>query len=185
MANKFVIADTHFGHRGIVRFVKEDGRKVRPWDSVEEMNDQLVKNWNETVGVDDVVFVLGDFCINRSALYFQHMLNGKKILIKGNHDTFRTEEYDGFSEIHSCVVLKGIILTHIPVHTDQLNRFGLNVHGHLHTDVVMKDGAPDPRYMCVSVEHTEYKPLSLKACYDQRDACYRSEILIPNSKGNN
>lgn len=182
MTNKFVTADLHFDHRGIVKFINKDGTKVRPWDDVEEMNKALVINWNETVNPEDTVFVLGDFCINRSGLRFVDQLNGKKILIKGNHDNFRIEEYSGFAEIHSCVVLNGMILTHIPVHESQLERFGLNVHGHLHNNVVMKGDKYDPRYMCVSVELTGYKPIGLNVCREVRDDVFGRDF---KTKGNN
>lgn len=185
--NKWVIGDPHFSHRGVTKFMGPDGvTKLRPWDDVDAMNSALIANWNDTVAPDDVVFVVGDFCVNRSALPIQHALNGKKVLIKGNHDNFRTEEYSGFAEIAGCVVLNGIILTHIPVHPNQLDRFGLNVHGHMHGHMVrLDDGEPDMRYMCVSVEHTQFKPLSLKECFARRDWCYANGILQRNAKGGN
>lgn len=173
----FVVADLHFGHYGVCKFLREDGTKLRPWNHPDEMDEALVTYWNETVGPKDKVYVLGDFCINRRALPIAGRLNGNKILVKGNHDVFRLEEYaQYFQDVRACVVLHGCILTHIPVHTSQLKRFGLNVHGHLHAHVVTREVRnygdlegyePDPRYMCVSVEQTNWRPLNYQVIADR------------------
>lgn len=165
----FVTADTHFGHKNIVVFKNEDGSPLRPWDDVEQMNKDMMEAWNTTVGKDDLVYVLGDFCINRRYLPIAEDLNGRKILVKGNHDVFRLEEYSQyFQDVRACVVLQRAILTHIPVHPSQLERFHHNVHGHLHSHHVMCERTPagwgpakDARYTCVSVEHTDFKPILL------------------------
>ena len=51
----FYIADMHFGHKNIIRYDN------RPFGSVEEMDKALIQLWNETVGSDDIVYILGDF----------------------------------------------------------------------------------------------------------------------------
>ena len=87
-------------------------------------------------------------------------LNGDKVLIKGNHDIFRLHEYTKyFRDVRGYHVMNGMILSHIPVHESSLSRFGTNIHGHLHSGRVMKDGVIDPRYHCVSVEHTDFRPI--------------------------
>ena len=58
--------------------------------------------------------------------------------------------------------MNGMIFTHIPLHEESLGRFGTNVHGHLHYKRVMKDGMVDPRYFNVSVEQTDYAPITLE-----------------------
>jgi calcineurin-like phosphoesterase family protein len=55
--------------------------------------------------------------------------------------------------------MNGMILTHIPIHPDSLGRFGTNVHGHLHSNRVMKDGKIDVRYHNVCVEMTDFAPI--------------------------
>lgn len=78
----FFTSDTHFGHQNILDFCK------RPFNSVEEMDEALIKNWNNVVGPNDYVFHLGDFCFKGSQ-YWDRMLNqlnGHKFLIIGNHD---------------------------------------------------------------------------------------------------
>jgi calcineurin-like phosphoesterase family protein len=165
MPSVFLTSDTHFGHLGVCKFMREDGvTKLRPWDSPEEMDEEMVKRWNDTVRPNDKVYHLGDVVINRKALKIMHRLNGDKVLIKGNHDIFRLEEYTPFfRDIRGSHVMNGLILTHIPVHPDNLYRFGTNIHGHLHSNRIMvKDHGRfiiDPRYYSVCVEQTDFKPV--------------------------
>ena len=164
----FLVSDTHFGHAGVCRFLREDGTKLRPWDSPEEMDEEMIKRWNETVRPNDKVYHLGDVVINRKALKTLGRLNGDKVLIKGNHDIFRLDEYiPYFRDIRAYHVMNGMILSHVPVHTESIARFGTNIHGHLHANrVKMKVQFPhketeiiDPRYFNVSVEQIDFKPI--------------------------
>lgn len=171
MSNIFLVSDTHFGHAGVCRFLREDGvTKLRPWDNAQEMDEAMVKLWNETVRPNDKVYHLGDVVINRKALQIMHRLNGDKVLIKGNHDIFRLDEYTPFfRDIRGYHVLNGLILSHIPVHEESLARFGCNIHGHLHSNRVMKEKLHnpgvqviDPRYFCACVEQTDFKPIAFE-----------------------
>ena len=164
MPNIFLTSDTHFGHVGVCKFLREDGvTKLRPWDNPEEMDEEMVKRWNETVRPNDKVYHLGDVVINRKALKIMHRLNGDKVLIKGNHDIFRLEEYTPFfRDIRGSHVMNGLILTHIPVHPDNLYRFGCNIHGHLHSYRIMAEGKIDPRYFSVCVEQTDFRPIAFE-----------------------
>lgn len=170
----FLVSDTHFGHLGVCKFMRNDGvTKLRPWDSPEEMDEAMVKAWNERVRPNDKVYHLGDVVINRRALPTLARLNGDKVLIRGNHDIFRDDEYrEYFRELRAYHVMNGMILSHIPIHEDSLGRFGVNIHGHLHANRVMKRASSlmefmkrgtrewiDPRYHCVCVEHTDFAPI--------------------------
>ena len=157
----FLTSDTHFGHTGVCRFTRNDGvTKLRPWTDPDEMDEEMVKRWNETVRPNDKVYHLGDVVINRKALKIMHRLNGDKVLIRGNHDIFRDDDYrEHFRELRAYHVMNGMILSHIPLHTDSLGRFGTNIHGHLHANRVMLDKNIDPRYHCVCVEQTDYRPI--------------------------
>jgi len=164
----FLVSDTHFGHAGVCKFMRNDGvTKLRPWDNPEEMDEEMVKRWNETVRPNDKVYHLGDVVINRKALKTLGRLNGDKVLIRGNHDIFRDDEYrQYFRELRAYHVMNGMILSHIPIHTDSIGRFGTNIHGHLHANRVMylptwriDDTRIDPRYHCVCVEQTDYRPI--------------------------
>ena len=89
MTETFVVSDTHFGHAGVCRFLRDDGTKLRPWDTVEEMDEYMVEAWNNTVRPQDKVYHVGDVVMNRRCLKIMERLNGDKVLIKGNHDIFR------------------------------------------------------------------------------------------------
>jgi len=167
MPSVFLVSDTHLGHQGVCRFMRSDGvTKLRPWDTAEEMDEAMVKAWNERVKPTDKVYHCGDAVINRRALKTLGRLNGDKVLIRGNHDIFRDDEYrEYFRELRAYHVMNGLILSHIPVHESSLGRFGCNIHGHLHANRVMKargvdaktgevlyGNEIDPRYFNVSVE---------------------------------
>jgi calcineurin-like phosphoesterase family protein len=163
MPATFLVSDTHFGHAGVTKFLREDGTKLRPWDSAEEMDEYMVKAWNERVRPTDKVYHLGDVVINRRALPILSRLNGDKVLIRGNHDIFKDEDYNPyFRSLRGYHVMNGMILSHIPIHEASLGRFGVNIHGHLHAGRVMKDDAVDVRYHCVCVEQTDFAPILLE-----------------------
>jgi len=161
MPSVFLVSDTHFGHLGMCKFTQNDGvTKLRPWTDPEEMDEAMVKMWNETVKPTDKVYHLGDVVINRKALSIMHRLNGDKVLIRGNHDIFRDTEYRvHFRELRAYHVLNGMILSHIPLHPESLGRFGVNIHGHTHANRVMNGDVIDTRYHCVCVEQTEFRPI--------------------------
>ena len=163
MPQTFVTADLHLGHAGVCRFLRPDGTKLRPWDDPDLMTEDMVRFWNETVKPDDRVYVLGDVVINRSALKHLGRLMGRKCLIKGNHDIFHLEDYTPyFDDIRAYQigtwVDKRVVMSHVPIHPKSLERWDLNIHGHLHAGQV-----GDPKYHCVSVEHTNYRPVEMHA----------------------
>lgn len=81
----FFSSDHHFFHNNVIRYCD------RPYDSVEEMNEDLVKRWNSVVKPEDEVYYLGDFSLAfRAVEIFTHRLNGVKYLIPGNHDFCHT-----------------------------------------------------------------------------------------------
>ena len=172
MHNQFFISDTHFGHANILSFKRNDGlTPLRPFATIEEHDEFMIEAWNKVVRPVDKVYHLGDAVINRRCLPTLAQLNGKKRLVRGNHDIFKTSEYmQYFDEIlgYRAFVKEGFICSHIPIHTESLSRWKANVHGHTHANQVMQpaklyaertlvDVCPDPRYVCVSVEHTEYR----------------------------
>ena len=181
MPSVFLTSDTHFGHAGVCRFLREDGTKLRPWDNADEMDEEMVQRWNERVKPNDKVYHLGDVVINRKALNILHRLNGDKVLIRGNHDIFKLTDYtEYFRDIRGYHVMNGMILSHIPLHEASLGRFGVNIHGHLHASRVKKargidaktgttlySDEIDPRYHCVCVEQTDYTPILFEDVIDQ------------------
>ena len=180
MPATFLVSDTHFGHAGVCRFTEADGvTKIRPWTDPAEMDEAMIQRWNDVVRPNDKVYHLGDVVINRKALPTLARLNGDKVLIRGNHDIFRDDEYrEYFRELRAYHVLNGMILSHIPVHEASLGRFGTNIHGHLHTSRVKKargvdartgtvlySDENDVRYHCVCVEQTGFAPILLEDVY--------------------
>jgi calcineurin-like phosphoesterase family protein len=161
MPGVFLVSDTHFGHTGVCKFMRSDGvTKLRPFTDPDEMDEEMVKRWNERVKPNDKVYHLGDVVINRKALKVMSRLNGDKVLIRGNHDIFRDDEYRlYFRELRAYHVMNGMILSHIPIHSESLGRFGVNIHGHLHDNRVRLNDEIDPRYHCVCVEHTDFAPI--------------------------
>ena len=161
MSASFFVSDTHFGHANILTF-ENNGVKERPgFSCVEEMDETMVDNWNRVVREHDRVYHLGDVVMNRRCLSIMDRLNGKKVLIKGNHDIFPLKDYvKHFEDIRAYKVFPalGIICSHIPVHPDQLSgRFKLNFHGHLH-----RRKLDDQRYVNLCVEHWNYTPVTLE-----------------------
>jgi calcineurin-like phosphoesterase family protein len=198
MPATFLVSDTHFGHAGVCRFTHPDDPevKLRPWSDPDEMDEEMVRRWNERVRPTDKVYHLGDVVINRRALRTLHRLNGDKVLIRGNHDIFRDEEYRTyFRELRAYHVLNGMILSHIPVHEASLGRFGVNIHGHLHasrvkrargvdarTGAVLYGTDNDLRYHCVCVEQTDFAPILLDDVY-KRIQAEGGEIGFRNGNG--
>ncbi len=80
----YFVSDTHFWHRSILR----PDYSGRPFGTIEEMNETMIHNWNAIVRPKDVVFHLGDFAMAgpKSTVAIIRRLNGRKYLIRGNHD---------------------------------------------------------------------------------------------------
>lgn len=160
----FIISDTHFNHTKILTFTDYEGNKVRPFETVEEMDETLIDNWNKTVSVNDKVYHLGDVVINRRSLSLLDRLNGRKVLIRGNHDIWDTKDFlKYFTNIHGTYKLDKYILSHVPIHPDSIPLWCLcNIHGHLHNNRVKLNNEVDKRYFNASVELNNYTPIDFE-----------------------
>lgn len=151
-------SDPHFGHAATFdKFKRDDGTPLRPFSSVEEMNETMIANHNDCVRPHDTVYVLGDIAINKKYLPLVNRLNGKKRLIMGNHDVYGYKEYvKYFDDIMAYKVFEKdqIICSHIPLSIDSRARFRLNIHGHTHANCL-----EDDFYYNVCVEQLDYKPI--------------------------
>ena len=167
----FFTADLHFGHNNVINFKNTDGTKARDFATVQDMEDAMVQMHNEIVKPTDKVYMLGDIAFNQRGLDKVKQMNGIKILVKGNHDQLKLHKYvEVFNDVRGCHVTNGLVFTHIPIHVDQLCRFGCNIHGHLHMNRVMSMIDPtviDPRFLCVSVEQTNLKPIDFEDMVDR------------------
>lgn len=167
MANIFFASDHHFHHANILTFKRDDGTPLREFVDVDHMNEHIVEQHNRVVRPNDKVYFLGDVCMSRkaSALDILRRMNGEKILIKGNHDQCSLSAYAAhFKDVRGSHQFDGLIMTHIPIHPESLARWGLNVHGHLHYQVVRMplSQIPDRRYFNVGMERINYTPISLE-----------------------
>jgi calcineurin-like phosphoesterase family protein len=160
----FFTADTHFGHEKAINYHSND-KKIRPWNSVNDQDRELIDNWNSVISKDDTVYHVGDVC-DTSVVGIGDCvdrLNGIKILVKGNLDIADNSEYlkqfdEVYDEFHT-IELDGyrILLSHNYTSIENISKYNcsLNIHGHLHADCVQ-----DPRYFCVSLERTNFHPIS-------------------------
>ena len=174
---RFVVADLHFGHENIIKYEK------RPFADYREMDKKLIEDWNSIVGKNDLVYVLGDFTLTRRKELITRLvnkLNGRKVLIMGNHDTRKPKDYIecGFEVAtrKPMMVEPGVILMHEPFNDDSLI-YGNYIYffGHVHANRTMMDDYRN--CMCVSVERVDYKPVDLdKAIRKLRKEKMRREL---------
>ncbi len=132
---KYFIADTHFTEESIIRY------ESRPFQSVQEMDRILVERWNSAVAEEDEVFMLGDFgAVGREA-EFLGRLQGRKFLVKGNHDRKSNQYYRlaGFEEVYDHpVIIEGFwILSHEPLYVNSHMPYG-NLFGHVHNSPIFR-----------------------------------------------
>lgn len=157
MASVYFTSDLHLGHKGILSFGQ------RQHESLEEMHLSLVDAWNTVVKKKkDIVYILGDVCMDVQEMRWLDRLTGQKRLVLGNHDTFQYPVYAKYFEkvYHFHKSYKGIVLTHIPIHPNELTyrNWKWNVHGHIHNKELSNLG---PKYLNINVDVVGYQPLHL------------------------
>lgn len=139
--NIFFTGDLHFGHQNVLAFDN------RPFETIEEMDAELIRRWNNKVGKGDLVYVLGDMIWksrNDDAPSIIKSLNGQIILIKGNHDRFlhNAKAKSALAGIKDsddiCVTLQDgttrrVILSHyfIPMYNGHRYQ-AIHLHAHSH-----------------------------------------------------
>ncbi len=162
---KYVISDTHFGHKGSLSWPNGHARDFK---DINEMNQTIVDNWNSVVNDDDIVYMLGDFSYKTSSSTIKHLfksLKGKIILIKGNHDgqTLKVnQQVHRFESVHDILDLeykdKYFVLCHYPIESWRLkNKGSIHLHGHTHKTTPNITG----NIKNVSCEVVNYTPISL------------------------
>jgi calcineurin-like phosphoesterase family protein len=161
----FVISDTHFNHRNIIRYCN------RPFVTVEQMNQQLILNWNSVVSPEDTVWHVGDFGFgDLSSINGQ--LNGHVHLIQGNHDSSVTWNSFNFASRQRWQLLElnglRVLLTHFPVHQPDSVRsipsrleYDVCLYGHVHQTESGWIESHNRWYRNCSVEVLEYRPQPL------------------------
>lgn len=131
----FFTSDTHFGHNKILEFCKARGVL---WPTVEEHDEGLIDNWNSVVSPNDTVFHLGDFAFAGRERIDEILdrLNGKIILIRGNHDKFKTIKNANFNAIFESVIHRmgkqRISMSHTPETVAFPAKTSFGLCGHIH-----------------------------------------------------
>ena len=130
----FFTADTHFGHAEVIRLC------CRPFETLEEMDERMIKNWNERVEPTDSVYVLGDMffrCEDPEAIL--RRLHGRKHLISGNHDSDWMQKADVLKYFASAELMaeisdgtRAMTVCHYPLMTWKHHARSYMVHGHIH-----------------------------------------------------
>jgi calcineurin-like phosphoesterase family protein len=162
----YFTADTHFGHANIIKYCN------RPFNSVEEMDRALIRNWNETVQPDDDIYILGDFTMRGEghAKAYLTALNGKKYFIIGNHDEFleefgETAYWFEWVKDYAVIEFEGsrFVLFHYPiVEWHGFGKGSIHLHGHLHNSASIAPWlSSNTRVFNVGVDVCDYKPISV------------------------
>lgn len=137
----YFTSDTHFGHKNIIEYTG------RPWLDVPTMNDALIANWNSVVKPEDTIYHIGDFAMGPKVEHkgFMDRLNGRKILIRGNHDQSVAKMLAlGFNEVHNSLLVRLdddgntvsdggrlVYFAHVP--TGTAPEYDIWICGHVHT----------------------------------------------------
>lgn len=173
--NKWFISDTHFFHANILKFVGKDGQRTRPFDSLDEMHELMIDNWNSVVKENDYVYHLGDvtFQYHKGFNSLMSRLKGRKRLILGNHDKIKgTNLIDWFEKVELWKGFKEYNFTasHIPLMLHSLRDGVYNVHGHVH-----QNSLENPNYINVSCEVRNYTPVHIDEIAEEIKNAHRSD----------
>lgn len=184
MSKIWLTSDTHFNHTNILKYEPE----TRPFETVEEMNETIISNWNKVVAKEDTVYVLGDFFMGKldEIVSIYKRLNGKIILIRGNHDTKnRIQIYKELGiEIKDIeyISYKGrfFILCHFPIASEEFmymvrndNSEVVSLYGHVHSNA--PKGYVDGTYH-IGMDTNDLTPISLEQVWSE---CWPEEIMTP------
>ena len=129
----YFTSDLHFGHKNVIRFDN------RPFATIEQMDEEIIKRWNNKVKDDDTVYVLGDISWynDNKTCEILSQLSGKKHLIKGNHDKISANMRKYFYSINNYLEIKvddkDVVLCHYPITFFNKHHYGAYmIYGHVH-----------------------------------------------------
>jgi calcineurin-like phosphoesterase family protein len=164
-----ITSDLHLGHKNIHKFRNQ-------FATAEEHHEFVFENLATNINKADSVIFLGDIAFDMKWLEKLYFINcRKKTLILGNHDTERLNMLDltsVYDSIHSLFSKRNCWFSHCPIHPGEFRGRALNIHGHTHDRLVMKQTSDfvrgstiradnyDGRYFNACVENTDYKPIS-------------------------
>lgn len=161
MSKVWLISDNHFNHQKIIEYCN------RPFKTVEQMNEEMIKKWNSVVKEDDKIYHLGDFGFGSKEQIANVIskLNGRIFLILGNHDNHTPQWYRdaGIKEVydHPIIIKDFIVLSHAPQPfiCDSRTPY-VNFFGHVHDSKMFETYGP--RHFCACVERHNYKPVNIE-----------------------
>lgn len=169
---KYFIADPHFGHVNILKFSN------RPFKTIKEHDDTLIKNWNKTVKPTDEIYILGDLTMSNDGGYVNDLLsklNGRKYLIIGNHENylndpaFDTTCYEWVKDYYEFNY-NGIkfVLFHYPIlEWNGYFKKSIHLYGHVHnTRQAYFESIMDKRAINVGVDIINYTPICIDTLID-------------------
>jgi calcineurin-like phosphoesterase family protein len=184
MSKRFIIADPHFGHSAILKYCN------RPFTTVDEMTRVMSKFWNDKVSDNDEVIVIGDVCFSKDPYYITNLmnsLNGRKILVYGNHDKtlkknsnrlfgfeskqdyLETTIFDGEKDRQLCIF-------HYPI-ADWNGRYhgSWHAHGHSHNNMspIMHKMTPGSWDCGVDVPGNDYAPIEFSELAEKFKTTYK------------
>lgn len=151
----FITSDHHWFHAKIMRPDYAD----RPFETVENMDREMIWRWNLVVSEGDLVIHLGDIAFGNIEMLkkLRKELNGTIIIIKGSHDMSKKKLAEaGFIVGSNPMYIDKYILSHVPLADSQIPKGIINIHGHIHE----KDTIGARINICV--EQTNYYPIELK-----------------------
>lgn len=168
----YFTSDLHLGHLAIINM------QNRPFKDVNEMNKTLINNYNSCVKNNDVCYILGDISHHLEVEETNEIikkLNGKKILIKGNHDKAYDEAlFDGVYDLFSTSLSIGnynrlFVMMHYPMLSwSRANAGSIHLHGHIHSDGSYNAKNRDKHILRydVGVDANNYYPVSVAQVFD-------------------
>lgn len=165
MTKIWLITDTHFGHSKLTEYCN------RP----PNFSNNILKEL-QIVKQDDVLIHLGDFCFGEEENWhntFHNYVQGKKILIKGNHDNKSNSWYfkHGWDFVCDSFTLtvfgKKILFSHVPLSRRKHGDYDLNIHGHFHNSKHRRHELKyriikNKKHKLLAIENTNYQPILLK-----------------------
>ncbi len=150
----FFYSDPHFGHKNLAN-------NIRGFSDIDEHDEFLIKQFNSIVkSKHDLTYILGDITLEKHQNYYLlDRLNGRKVVVGGNHDSHKHchKLLEHVEAVAGCIEYKGFVLTHIPIHESQIDRFRGNIAGHIHNQRINH-----PKYYNVSCEAIDYKPKTIE-----------------------
>ena len=180
----YYTSDLHIGHFNAIRLCN------RPYKTVEDMNDDMIKRWNIKVDPNDDVYILGDMFFKFDDIQqvkdILKKLNGRKHLIKGNHDKFlkqiRWQDYFESLDVYKEIDDNGrmVCMFHYPI--EEWNGYYRNsymLYGHVHDN--MDNIKKHPRKFNVGVDVNEFEPKTLDELIERNKTkcdCYHEREQI-------